>query len=35
MIPSVSRRYVMVVDRTNVTAPGQRPKILFLQEVPR
>lgn len=35
MVPTVSRRYVMVVDRSNVTAPGQKPRILLLQELPR
>lgn len=34
MIPSIARRYVMVVDRSNVVALGQKPKILLFQEVP-
>ena len=34
MIPSIARRYVMVVDRSNVTQVGQQPNILLFQEVP-
>ncbi|MGD9688554.1 MAG: hypothetical protein AB7K52_03675 [Phycisphaerales bacterium] len=34
MIPSVERRYVMVVDRSNVTKLDDQPRILFVQEVP-
>lgn len=34
MVPSVQRRFVMVVDRSNVTKFGQKPRILFLKEVP-
>lgn len=34
MVPTLNRRYVMVVDRSNVTARGQKPRILLLQEVP-
>jgi hypothetical protein len=34
MIPSFARRFVMVVDRSNVVALGQKPKILLFQEVP-
>lgn len=34
MVPSIARRYVMVVDRSNVTEPGMRPRILMLKEVP-
>jgi len=34
MIPSIARRYVMVVDRSNVTQLGQKPKVLMFQEVP-
>jgi len=34
LIPSLAKRYVMVVDRTNVTDPGDTPKIVFLKEVP-
>lgn len=35
MTPSVSRRFVMVVDRSNVIAAGQKPRILLFQELPR
>lgn len=34
MIPSVARRYVMVVDRSNVVRRGEKPRIVMLQEVP-
>jgi|GEM_PF-2276119 len=34
MLPSVRRRYVMIVDRSNVTAPGQMPRILEFRRVP-
>lgn len=34
MIPSVARRYVMVVDRSNVVRRGEKPRIVLLQEVP-
>lgn len=34
MVPSFAKRYVMVVDRSNVVAAGDRPKILLFQEVP-
>ncbi len=34
LVPSVAKRYVMVVDRTNVVKPGDTPKIVFLREVP-
>lgn len=34
MVPSVKRRFVMVVDRSNVQQTGDKPKILFLKEVP-
>ncbi len=34
LIPSIAKRYVMVVDRTNVVDPGDTPKIIFLKEVP-
>lgn len=34
LIPSLAKRYVMVVDRTNVQDPGDTPKIVFLREVP-
>lgn len=35
MIPTVARRFVMVVDRSNVVAAGQKPRILLFQELPR
>lgn len=35
LVPTVSRRYMMVVDRSNVTRRGQAPRILMLQEVPQ
>jgi len=34
MTPSFKRRYMMVLDRSNVTKQGDKPKILLLQEVP-
>lgn len=34
LVPSLARRYVMVVDRSNVTKRGDKPRVLFLQEVP-
>lgn len=34
MIPTLERRYVMVVDRSGVTAKGQKPRILLFEEVP-
>lgn len=34
MVPSIARRFVMVVDRSNVTKPGDKPKILLFKEVP-
>ena len=34
LIPSVAKRFVMVVDRSNVVAPGDKPRILMLKEVP-
>lgn len=35
LVPSVQRRFVMVVDRSNVVTPGDRPRILLFQELPR
>jgi hypothetical protein len=32
--PSVAKRYLMVVDRSNVTRKGEKPRIIFLTEVP-
>jgi len=34
MVPSIARRFVMVVDRSNVVQKGQHPNILLLREVP-
>jgi len=34
LIPSLKKRYLMVVDRTNVIKPGDKPKILVLKELP-
>lgn len=34
LVPSVARRFVMVVDRSNVIRPGDRPRIVLFREVP-
>lgn len=34
MVPSVKKRYVMVVDRSTVTQKGQLPRVLMMQELP-
>lgn len=34
MIPSLHKRYLMVVDRSNVVEPGDKPKIVLLKEIP-
>jgi len=34
LVPSIARRYVMVVDRSNVQRPSDKPRILLFQEVP-
>ncbi len=34
LVPSYARRYVMVVDRSNVTSEGDAPRIVYLREVP-
>jgi hypothetical protein len=34
IVPTIARRYLMVVDRSNVVRPGDKPRILMLQEVP-
>jgi len=34
MVPTVRRRYVMVVDRSSVATRGEKPRILMLEEVP-
>ena len=34
MVPTVQRRFLMIVDRSNVTVRGQKPRILAFKEVP-
>lgn len=34
MVPSIERRFLMVIDRSNVNQLGQQPKILLMQELP-
>lgn len=34
LIPSLHKRYIMVVDRSNVVEPGDKPKVVLLKEVP-
>ncbi len=34
LVPSVQRRFLMIVDRSNVTKKGEKPKVLLLKEVP-
>lgn len=34
MVPSMAKRFVMVVDRSNVKSLGDKPKVLLLKEVP-
>ena len=34
MVPSIAKRYVMVVDRSNVVNRGDKPRVLMLKEVP-
>ncbi|MGJ8635824.1 MAG: hypothetical protein ACSHX5_03155 [Phycisphaerales bacterium] len=34
LVPSLAKRYVMVIDRTNVIDRGDSPRIVFLKEVP-
>ncbi len=34
LVPSFKKRYIMVVDRSNVVKEGQKPEILLLREVP-
>ena len=34
MVPSIQRRFVMVVDRSNVVSEGDKPRILMMEEVP-
>lgn len=34
LIPSVQRRFLMIVDRSNVVNKGEKPRILLMKEVP-
>lgn len=34
LVPSVQKRYLMVLDRSNVIEPGDKPKVLLLKELP-
>ncbi len=34
MVPTIKRRFMMVLDRSNVLQRGDRPKVLVFQEVP-
>jgi hypothetical protein len=34
MVPTLNRRFVMVVDRSGVTEPGDQPRILLFDELP-
>lgn len=34
MVPSMARRYMMIVDRSNVVHKGDKPRILLFNEVP-
>ncbi|QKK08638.1 MAG: hypothetical protein HND58_11015 [Planctomycetota bacterium] len=34
LIPSIARRFLMVVDRSNVINPGDKPRIVLFKEVP-
>jgi hypothetical protein len=34
MVPSVERRFLMIVDRSNVTQRGQKPRVLLFKELP-
>src|SRR5690606_19483933 len=34
LIPSVAKRFLIIVDRSNVTTEGERPRILHFQELP-
>ena len=34
MVPTVAKRFVMVVDRSNVTSSDQQPRVLMFKEVP-
>ncbi|HEX8875116.1 MAG TPA: hypothetical protein VF777_00075 [Phycisphaerales bacterium] len=34
MLPSIERRFLMIIDRSNVTRPGQKPRIVAMVELP-
>ncbi len=34
LIPSFAKRFAMVLDRSNVFSPGDKPRVLLLREVP-
>ncbi|MBX3363807.1 MAG: hypothetical protein KF866_03495 [Phycisphaeraceae bacterium] len=34
LIPSIARRFLMVLDRSNVISPGDSPRIVLFKEVP-
>lgn len=34
MVPTLRRRYMMIVDRSNVTTFGERPRVLLFKELP-
>jgi hypothetical protein len=34
LIPTVAKRFLIIVDRSNVTTEGERPRILHFQELP-
>lgn len=34
MVPSIARRFLMIVDRSNVTRDGDKPNILLFKELP-
>jgi hypothetical protein len=34
LLPSIQRRFLMVIDRSNVTQLGEKPRIVLFKEVP-
>jgi hypothetical protein len=34
MEPSIERRFLMIIDRSNVTKPGQKPRVVAMVELP-
>jgi hypothetical protein len=34
LVPTIAKRFIMVVDRSNVTRQGEKPKVLLFKEVP-